>query len=79
MRFVPEERKNESMPCWFIPLGATGETIDSHSRYGTQQELEAALGDWLRSQTRSMEEERARRVEPTAGAHYDEVCKLAGT
>jgi hypothetical protein len=49
MRLVPEERKNESVPCWFIPFSARGETVDYYSRCGTQEELEEALADWLRN------------------------------
>jgi hypothetical protein len=79
MRFVPEERKSESVPCWFIPLSATGETIDYYSHSGTQSELEEALADWLRSKIRTIENERARKVDPASKAEEDDVCRLAGT
>src|SRR5262249_19907232 len=79
MRFVPEERKNESIPCWFIPLGATGETIDYHCRCGTQLELEEALADWLRHTIRRIENERAGREKGSPGIEEDELCRLAGT
>jgi len=57
MRFVPEERRNESVPCWFIPLSAQGETVDYFSRCGTQLELEEALGQWLREAIARVESE----------------------
>lgn len=48
-RFVPEDHRAEGVPCWFIPLTSSGETVDYLSRYGTQLELEDALGKWLRA------------------------------
>jgi hypothetical protein len=79
MRFVPEERKNESVPCWFIPLDEKGETIDYYARCGTQVELEEALADWLRNKIQKIENERAGKVAPAPEAENDEVCSLAGT
>ncbi len=79
MRFVPQERKNENVPCWFIPLSAGGETVDYYSCFGRQQELEQALGNWLRSQIRRIEDERAGQAEPSAGTEDEEICRLAGT
>jgi len=77
MRFVPEERKNESVPCWFIPLGARGETVDYYSRCGTQLELGEALADWLRHTIRRVENDRLE--DSSARTGEDEVCRLAGT
>jgi hypothetical protein len=57
MKFVPEEQKNASSPCRFIPLTDKGETIDHFYRFGTQLELEEALTGWLRKQIRRIEEE----------------------
>lgn len=48
MEFVPEERRQEDVPCWFIPVGSSGETVDYYSRCGTQMEMEQALAGWLR-------------------------------
>ena len=45
---VPEDRRNEEIPCRFIPLNSSGQTVDSLYRCGTQQELQTALGEWLR-------------------------------
>jgi hypothetical protein len=48
MDLVPMDRRQEAVPCRFIQLNATGDTIDSLYRSGTQQELETALAEWLR-------------------------------
>jgi len=79
MRFVPEERRNENVPCWFIPLSEKGETIDYFSRCSTQQELEEALGDWLRGQIRTIELERAKRIVHSSKTEDDEASRIAGT
>jgi len=59
LKFVPEERKAENLPCWFIPLTAIGETMNYYANCGTQLELEEALAAWLRKTIRSIELERA--------------------
>jgi hypothetical protein len=61
MQFVPQEARTEQTPCIHIPLSPAGETIASLYRTGTQQELEEALGDWLRSAIRRVEAERAKK------------------
>jgi hypothetical protein len=55
MQFVPESARQEQVPCTHIPLSAYGETLDSLYRTGTQQELEEALGAWLRATIRRLE------------------------
>jgi hypothetical protein len=79
MRFVPEERKNENVPCWFIPLSAQGDTIDYHSRCGTQIELEEALGGWLRRMIEKIENEHTVSVQPQPRVEDVKVARLAGT
>jgi hypothetical protein len=49
MQVIPPERRKKNIPCRYIPLNEQGETIDSFYRYGTRDELEAALRRWLRS------------------------------
>jgi hypothetical protein len=49
MQFVPGNARTEQTPCIHIPLSSSGETIDSLYRTGTQQEIEEALGAWLRA------------------------------
>jgi hypothetical protein len=45
--FVPRARRSAPVPCHHIPLTREGFTVDSLSRWGTQEELENALRDWL--------------------------------
>ncbi len=59
MRFVPPEAKERRTPCRYIPMNEQGETIDSFYRSGTQQELEAAVIDWLRRTIHDLEVELA--------------------
>ncbi len=58
MRLIPAESANRKIPCRFIPLNEQGETIDSFYRSGTAEELEAALGAWLRSTIERLETEK---------------------
>jgi hypothetical protein len=62
MQFVPQDARTEQTPCIHIPLSPAGETIESLYRTGTQQELEDALGDWLRATIRRLETEKAKKV-----------------
>ena len=65
MQFVPEEARKEQTPCVHIPLSITGETLENLYRTGTQQEIEAALGVWLRATILQIEAEQAK---PAAAA-----------
>jgi hypothetical protein len=67
MHFVPPVCRAEKIPCRHIPLGATGETLDSLYRYGDQQEIDEAVGNWLRASIERLEGERTvlRRAEIT--------------
>lgn len=58
MELMPEESANKKIPCRYIPLNERGETIDSFYRYGTAEELEAALGPWLKETIQRLEQER---------------------
>lgn len=58
-QFVPEEKKAESVPCRFIQLRENGQTVDDFYRTGSQNEMEEALGQWLRTQIQKIEQERA--------------------
>ena len=53
--FVPTERRDKRFPCRHINLTEKGETVHSFYEYGTQKELEDALGDWLRKTIRDLE------------------------
>ena len=66
MTSVPEERRNESLPCRFIPLTDQGKTTDYFYRYGTQLELEEALAGWLRKEISRIEAQGSEVQEPAA-------------
>ena len=55
MQFVPFERRTAIIPCRHIPLNDAGETVNSLYRTGTQEELEEALGNWLRTTIKRLE------------------------
>ena len=59
MELVPPDLRNGKIPCRHIPLNAQGETIDSLYRTGTQEELETALTNWLKSMIQKLEHESA--------------------
>ena len=56
MQFVTPEKRSENFPCRHISLTQEGETLQELYRGGTQQELEEALGDWLRGNIKRLEE-----------------------
>ena len=47
---VPVECSERRFPCRHIPLNEQGDTLDSLYRSGTQEEIESALAEWLKSQ-----------------------------
>jgi hypothetical protein len=53
--FVPTERREEKVPCHFIPLNESGETIDNLESEDNQQKLEEALKAWLRAKIKEVE------------------------
>ncbi len=79
MRFVPQERWNENVPCWFIPLSPAGETVDYYSRCGIQLELEHAVGNWLREMIRRIEDENTAATQLPMSEDELGVARIAGT
>ena len=61
MQFVPPESRGEKVPCRHIPLTPDGETLQELYRGATQQDLEDALGDWLRANIARLEAEQAQK------------------
>jgi hypothetical protein len=59
MQLVPEELRDKSVPCEYIALNESGETIDSLYRTGTQEELETAIAHWLKTTVARLERERS--------------------
>jgi hypothetical protein len=57
-QLVPQESAEKKIPCRYIPLNERGETIDSFYRCRTAEELEAALGPWLKQTIERLEQEK---------------------
>jgi hypothetical protein len=70
MQFVPEDLRSNKIPCRHIPLSDHGETIDSFYRIGTQEELEVAVAQWLKTTIARLEREKA---EGMRGSEHPEV------
>jgi hypothetical protein len=60
--FVPEGKRDQTIPCQHIPLNEAGETLCTMYNTATIDEIEGALREWLRR--RIAEIERAIDVEP---------------
>jgi hypothetical protein len=59
--WVPENYRDEDIPCHFIPLNDRGETIASLEEAKGREEAEKALLGWLDSVIEHLEAELARR------------------
>ena len=57
MQFVPAEHRSEKIPCRYIPLDASGETLDSLYRYCNQEQVEGVVRGWLRATIKRLEDE----------------------
>lgn len=57
MQLIPENAQGRNVPCRYIPLNEHGETIDSFYRTGTQEKLEAAVVQWLKTTIKRLERE----------------------
>jgi hypothetical protein len=64
MNFVPLERRNEDVPCRYIPITQEGQTVDDFYRTATQVEMEEALSSWLRTQIQKLQSD----ASPKTGA-----------
>jgi hypothetical protein len=54
--FVPSDKQAEEVPCHFIPLSATGDTVESLE--GNEAKLQDALKEWMREKIREIEAQR---------------------
>ncbi|MBI1940857.1 MAG: hypothetical protein HYS33_05040 [Acidobacteria bacterium] len=59
--WVPEERRDEDIPCHHIPLTETGESIGTLDIEGNREKAEEALLNWLNKTIRELEEKLAKR------------------
>lgn len=57
--FVAKEHRAEEIPCHFIPLTESGETVEDLERKDDQSHLEESLKQWLRKKIGEIEAERA--------------------
>jgi hypothetical protein len=57
--FVPAEKRAESVPCHFIPLTETGDTVEDLEADGNQAMMEEALKEWMRRKIREIEVRRS--------------------
>jgi len=56
--FVPEAKRAERVPCHFIPLTDSGETVEDLDAEGNQAKMEEALKQWMRRKIRQLEAEK---------------------
>ena len=54
--FVPEEHRQERLPCHFIPLNEAGETVASLEQTGDEERLQEAVKQWLRTMIQRLKE-----------------------
>ena len=66
MQLVPPDQRGAKIPCRHIPLTKEGETLEYLYKCGTQQEIEDAMRNWLRSTIQQIESQR-----PHAGAVFE--------
>ena len=59
--FVPDNSRNETVPCHHIPLNQKGDTLASLDKGYNQLELEENLKNWLRNTIQRLEREPAKR------------------
>ena len=63
--FVPGGKRAEEVPCHFISLSESGDTIEQLETAVDQQTLEKMLKSWLRARIKEIEAERAG-IQPAA-------------
>jgi hypothetical protein len=56
MQLIPEDFRDRNIPCRYIPLNESGETIESFYLTGTQEEQESAVAHWLKTTIQSWSE-----------------------
>ena len=58
IEFVPRDKQNEELPCHYIPLNASGETVETLET--NEPKLAEVLKEWMRERIREIEAERAK-------------------
>lgn len=59
--WVPEEHKDQDIPCHFIPLNKEGQSIAELEEAGKRDEAEQALLVWLNTTIQKLEEKLTKR------------------
>ena len=72
--FVDLEKRDEQVPCHYIPLNEAGETIEDLEARDNQAHLESTLKLWMRAKIKEIEEARA-----TAGRLAQKVPQPSAT
>ncbi|MCW5980664.1 MAG: hypothetical protein KIT09_21470 [Bryobacteraceae bacterium] len=57
--WVPEQHKSEALPCHFIPLNPSGDTVKSIEQKGSRERMEEEVKRWLRATIKKLKEEQA--------------------
>ena len=57
--FVNPEHHTEDVPCHYIQLNESGQTIEDLEAEDNQAKLERSVRDWLKAKIKQIEEERA--------------------
>lgn len=58
--FVPDEHKDQGVPCHYIPLNEAGETVASLEEEGDQDRLEEVVKEWIRATIKQLKEKQAK-------------------
>lgn len=53
--FVPADKRDQEVPCHFIPLTEHGQTVDDLDSEGNQERKEVALKNWMRRKIAELE------------------------
>lgn len=53
---VPEQSRHEAIPCRYIPLNESGETLETLYRTATNEEIQKTLREWLLKTIAGLEE-----------------------
>lgn len=60
LEFVDPEHHSEEIPCHFIRLNETGETIEDLELEDNEAKMESEVKQWLRAKIKDIEEERVK-------------------
>ena len=78
MQFVPEKHRSEPVPCWTIPIGTEGQTVENLYACGSQAELEEMLKAWLRTKISKIEARLAGTESAEEMKHRESFGRVSG-